>query len=919
MLCTAEASSTTGALRYTDSLVVLDSSASCRMEAIKPMLDPLLRREWGASIRAIYRNARLDVAPLSFRGSTSIDTAATLGAPAVWSYGSHGEGIRVAIFDTGLASEAPGFGDAVEEITNWTSDETTSDAIGHGTFVAGLVASREPRCPGFAPAASLLIFRVFTSNQMSYTAWFLDAFNYALQAGVDVLNLSIGGPDFSDAPFMDKVNELSANSVIVVSAIGNDGPLYGTLNNPGDQLDVIGVGGVDGMERLAKFSSRGMTTWELPGGYGRVKPDVVAYATAVRGLAADGSCRTLSGTSVASPVVAGAVALLASTVPAEKRAAIINPASMKQALTESARRLDEANVFEQGAGLLNLQGAAAILASYTPRASAFPPIVDLTDCPYMWPYCVTPLYATAQPVIVNVTLLNGMGVHGELLDEPVWETSNCAGVLDVTFTHSAVLWPWTGYVALHIRVSEESSDVSRECEGSVTVTIVSLETGGSVRTTELVIPVTARVMPTPKRAQRLLWDQFHSLRYPPGYFPRDSMALGADVLDWNGDHIHTNFRSLFEALINAGYVVEVLGAPLTCFDPKLYGALLLVDPEEEYYAAEVDALTSAVRDDGLAVVVVAEWFNGALADDLKFFDEATRQEWEPVTGGANVPALNELLAPFGVALSDAVVSGVLSLPAGQVVLDASSGIARFPAGGRLVGGKFRTEVPGASGSVFANVLGVAGAGTGSVAVFADSSCLDDAAATQECFWLLLRVLEHVARGADLDVAALGLGTPLRRVYVASGVSEPTRFSAALGYYSGVVDEQHGAGSQARGCEGAAQSHAHRHTISDKLAAGEYYSDGERMRFRGQPNVRLGPRPMPVGPTAGEWREGVFSWLSSLPAKIIGSLFSKIKAFVTQGGLWMVLLIIGLLLWLARLIMHRVLDSEAYSLNSKDFV
>lgn len=50
----------------------------------------------------------------------------------------------------------------------------------------------------------------------------------------------------------------------MVSAIGNDGPLYGTLNNPADQMDVIGVGGINFDDQIAKFSSRGMTTWELP-------------------------------------------------------------------------------------------------------------------------------------------------------------------------------------------------------------------------------------------------------------------------------------------------------------------------------------------------------------------------------------------------------------------------------------------------------------------------------------------------------------------------------------------------------------------------------------------------------------------------------------------------------------------------------
>lgn len=63
-----------------------------------------------------------------------------------------------------------------------------------------------------------------------------------------------------------QVWEITANNIIMVSAIGNDGPLYGTLNNPADQSDVIGVGGIDYSDHIASFSSRGMSTWEMPHG-----------------------------------------------------------------------------------------------------------------------------------------------------------------------------------------------------------------------------------------------------------------------------------------------------------------------------------------------------------------------------------------------------------------------------------------------------------------------------------------------------------------------------------------------------------------------------------------------------------------------------------------------------------------------------
>lgn len=158
-----------------------------------------------------------------------------LRADGLWNMHITGKGIRVAVFDTGLARDHPHF-KRVKERTNWTNEKTLDDGVSHGTFVAGVIASSKD-CLGFAPDAELHIYRVFTNNQVSYTSWFLDAFNYAILRKIHVLNLSIGGPDFLDHPFVDKVLELTANKVIMVSAIGNDGPLYGTINNPGDQSD----------------------------------------------------------------------------------------------------------------------------------------------------------------------------------------------------------------------------------------------------------------------------------------------------------------------------------------------------------------------------------------------------------------------------------------------------------------------------------------------------------------------------------------------------------------------------------------------------------------------------------------------------------------------------------------------------------
>ena len=82
--------------------------------------------------------------------------------------------------------------------------------------------------------------------------------------------------------------EVTAAGIIMTSAIGNDGPLYGTLNNPADQLDVIGVGGLDYADHIASFSSRGMTTWELPTGASPLHRACCGLVVAVKGVAQAG-------------------------------------------------------------------------------------------------------------------------------------------------------------------------------------------------------------------------------------------------------------------------------------------------------------------------------------------------------------------------------------------------------------------------------------------------------------------------------------------------------------------------------------------------------------------------------------------------------------------------------------------------------
>jgi membrane-bound transcription factor site-1 protease len=130
-------------------------------------------------------------------------------------------------------------------------------------------------------------------------------------------------------------------------------------------------------------------------------------------------------------------------------------------------------------GKINLSASKQVLQSYKPRASVLPAEIDFTDCPYMWPYCGQPVYAGAQPVIFNATVLNGMGVWGNI-SQPQWVANDVGGaLLDVLFETSDVLWPWSGHLSLFISVKGEGAEYSGQASGTVQFTVQSPPRRGS--------------------------------------------------------------------------------------------------------------------------------------------------------------------------------------------------------------------------------------------------------------------------------------------------------------------------------------------------------------------------------------------------------------------------------------------------------
>lgn len=86
-------------------------------------------------------------------------------------------------------------------------------------------------------------------------------------------------------------------------------------------------------------------------------------------------------------------------------------------------------------------------------------------------------------------------------------------------------------------LSDEAAEFSGIIEGKVTLEVESIVNESYILKSPLELFVRVRCVPQPPRQQRLLWDQFHNLRYPPGYFPRDDLKMKSNPLDWNADHV----------------------------------------------------------------------------------------------------------------------------------------------------------------------------------------------------------------------------------------------------------------------------------------------------------------------------------------------------------------------------------------------
>ncbi|MEU4353128.1 S8 family peptidase [Streptomyces virginiae] len=295
-----------------------------------------------------------------------------IGAPEAWAAGYTGKGVKVAVLDTGIDVNHPDLAGLIDGTASFVPGEAVTDVNGHGTHVAGTIvgsgAASGGAHKGVAPGADLMVGKVLGGAEGSgQDSWVMAGMQWAAESGADVVNMSLGGsyPTDGSDPMSLAVDALTAQyGTLFVIAAGNAGPE--TISSPGAASSALTVAATDKQDRLASFSSTGPLAYS-----GGMKPDIAAPGvdiTAARSQemsgGGEGPYRTLSGTSMATPHVAGAAAVLAQQHPDW------TGARLKEHLMSTAKGLDEQySPYEVGAGRLDV--AAAVRTAVHGTGSLF--------------------------------------------------------------------------------------------------------------------------------------------------------------------------------------------------------------------------------------------------------------------------------------------------------------------------------------------------------------------------------------------------------------------------------------------------------------------------------------------------------------------------------------------------------------------
>ena len=275
--------------------------------------------------------------------------------------GYSGRSVRIALLDTGVAMHKELEGRVVFFQDYVNNKPGMYDDNGHGTHIAGIICGGE--C-GMAPGAELLVFKILDQNGNGKTKDAIQALQWILEHHreyqIRILNFSMGYlPNASiklQQKLMDLLEELWDAGVVVVTAAGNAGPGENTITVPGISRKVITVGIYEGENELRTksvgkvYSSQGPTSCCI------VKPEILAPGSEILSLShVNHQYTRKSGTSMATPVVSGAIALAL-----EKRTNLL-PVELKLFLYDTVKRMPEIGKKNRAWGVLDVDNLIKML------------------------------------------------------------------------------------------------------------------------------------------------------------------------------------------------------------------------------------------------------------------------------------------------------------------------------------------------------------------------------------------------------------------------------------------------------------------------------------------------------------------------------------------------------------------------------
>lgn len=308
------------------------------------------------------------------------------------------ESAKIAVFDSGINNLRKSIQCEGEHL-DFTENYSTKDPIGHGTYISGFISGSNKKCPGLAPNATLSMYRVFDSESHSKTEWLLEAFNRAIYESIDIINFSMGDYEFYDLPLRKKVEEVAAHGIVVVAAVGNDGPRENTIRSPADMACVLSVGSLDlTHSKIADFTSRGH------------KIDVLAPGKFISGDTLKGDCVLRTGTSISTALVSATIDHIVSQIDE------INIAVVKQIILETSVNTK----------LNSIDAIIEASANYQRHVSIHPLSIK---------------YSNNNAEAWNVTILNPFQVSS-WVEQVLWSSStikSCFSPLNLPI----FIWPWS--------------------------------------------------------------------------------------------------------------------------------------------------------------------------------------------------------------------------------------------------------------------------------------------------------------------------------------------------------------------------------------------------------------------------------------------------------------------------------------------